>query len=161
DHGDPLYKTDGAFAGYIGSCVDITERREAEEAVAATYRHLKLAMSARRLIAWTWDPHTNIVNTSENLQEICGLSRIYTREHGESFLHREDRSRHGAIVDHAVKHRTPYESVFRLVRPDNGQTVWLDLRAVPVTDGDGRLTLSGVAIDITERKRGEQDLRAS
>jgi PAS domain S-box-containing protein len=31
DHGVPRYTPEGTFAGYIGSCVDITERKEAEE----------------------------------------------------------------------------------------------------------------------------------
>jgi PAS domain S-box-containing protein len=162
DHGVPLNGPDGGFAGYIGSCVDITERREAEEAVAATYRHLKLAMSAGRMAAWTWDPHKDVVSLSENFREICGVSRIADRKQGESLLHPDDRSRHGEIVDFAVKHGTPYQSVVRLVRPDNGQIVWLDLRAVPVTDIDGHVTtLSGLAIDITKRKQGEADLLAS
>src|SRR5262249_48881316 len=123
----------------VGSCIDITERREAEESVAATYRHLKLAMSAGRMAAWAWDPHKDIVSTSENLREICGLSSIDGREHGESLLHPEDLSRHSEIVDYAVKHGTRYQSIFRVVRPDNGQIVWLDVRAVPVTDSDGHI----------------------
>jgi PAS domain S-box-containing protein len=159
DNGVPLYGTHGEFFGYIGSCIDISERRAAEESVAAAYRHLTLAMSAGRMVAWTWDPYTDVVTTSENLQEICGLSSIESREHGTSLLHPEDRGRHNQLVDHAVTHRTPYQSVVRLIRPDNGQVVWLDVRAVPVKDSDGNLTkLSGVAIDVTERKQSEQAL---
>ncbi|HUO81967.1 MAG TPA: ATP-binding protein [Gammaproteobacteria bacterium] len=33
DNGVPLYGADGAFTGYIGSCIDITERKVAEEAL--------------------------------------------------------------------------------------------------------------------------------
>jgi PAS domain S-box-containing protein len=162
DNGLPLYGADAEFCGYIGSCIDITERRKAEESVAETCRHLNLAMSAGRMAAWTWDPHKDVVSTSENFREICGVSSIDGRRHGESLLHPEDLGRHSEIVDYAVKHGTPYQSVFRMIRPDNGQIVWLDLRAVPVIDSDGHLTtLSGVAIDISERKRGEQDLLAS
>jgi PAS domain S-box-containing protein len=162
DNGVPLYGADAEFCGYIGSCIDITERKEAEESAAAAYCQLKLAMSAGRMAAWAWDPHKNVVSTSENFLEICGVSSIVGREHGESLLHPEDRSRHSKIVDHALKHGTPYQSVFRLVRPDNGQVVWLDLRGVPVTNSDGHVTtLSGVAIDITERKRAEDALRQS
>jgi PAS domain S-box-containing protein len=160
DNGVPLYGTDAEFCGYIGSCIDITERREAEKSVAETYRHLKLAMSAGRMVAWTWDPRTDVVSTSESFREICGASGIDGREHGESLLHPEDLSRHSEIVDDALEHGTPYQSVFRMVRPDNGQVVWLDLRAVPVTDSGGYVTaLSGVAIDITERKQAEQTLQ--
>jgi PAS domain S-box-containing protein len=160
DNGAPLYETDGAFAGYVGSCIDITERREAEEEVAATYRHLKLAMSAARMAAWTYDLHKDIASTTENLREIYGLASVDGLEHGMSLVHSEDRSRHRETVAHAVNHGTPYHSVFRIIRPDNGQVVWLDERAVPVTGGDGQLAaLSGVVVDITERKRSEQALR--
>jgi PAS domain S-box-containing protein len=45
DRGVPVYEPDGAFAGYIGSCIDITERVEAREALAraqeAQIRHLQ------------------------------------------------------------------------------------------------------------------------
>jgi PAS domain S-box-containing protein len=162
DNGVPLYGADGDFSGYIGSCMDITERRQAEQAIGETYRHLNLAMSAGRMAAWTWEVQTDVVSTSETLQEICGVSSLHGREHSESLLHPEDLKRHHEIVDDALKHGTPYQSVFRLVRPDNGQLVWLDVRAVPVTDSDGHVkTLSGVAIDITERKQAEEALRQS
>jgi PAS domain S-box-containing protein len=162
DNGVPLYGADAEFCGYVGSCIDITERRQAEESVAETYRHLKLAISAGRMAAWTWDPHKDVVSTSENFREICGVSSIDGREHGESLVHPDDLGRHSEIVDDALRNGTPYELVFRLVKPDSGQVIWLDVRAVPVTDSDGHVTtLSGVAIDITERKRAEEALRQS
>lgn len=34
DYGVPRVNIDGSFAGYIGSCIDITERKKAEEAIA-------------------------------------------------------------------------------------------------------------------------------
>ena len=36
DRGVPFTTDDGEFAGYIGSCVDVTERREAQQALART-----------------------------------------------------------------------------------------------------------------------------
>jgi PAS domain S-box-containing protein len=162
DNGVPLYGAGAAFCGYIGSCIDISERREAEKSLAETYRHLRLAMSAGRMAAWTWDPCKNVVSTSENLRELCGVSSIESREQGASLVHPDDRNRHSEIIDHAVKHGAPYQSVFRMIRPDNGHIIWLDVRAVPVADSDGHVTtLSGVAIDVTERKRAEEALRQS
>src|SRR5262249_48443426 len=125
-----------------------------------TYGHLKRAMSAGGMVAWTWDPQEDVVSTSESFREICGVSSVDGTEHADSLLHPEDLSRHSEIVDDALKQGTPFQSVFRMIRPDNGQVVWLDLRAVPVTDSAGHVTaLSGVAIDITERKQAEQTLQ--
>jgi len=41
DNGVPRYEADGDFAGYIGSCVDITEQKLAEEALAQSYAEIK------------------------------------------------------------------------------------------------------------------------
>jgi PAS domain S-box-containing protein len=40
DIGVPRFAPDGSFAGYIGSCMDITERKVAEEAMASVSRRL-------------------------------------------------------------------------------------------------------------------------
>jgi PAS domain S-box-containing protein len=37
DRGVPFNNANGVFAGYIGSCVDVTERREAQEALKAAH----------------------------------------------------------------------------------------------------------------------------
>jgi PAS domain S-box-containing protein len=161
DNGVPLYGSDGGFTGYIGSCIDITERREAEESVAATYRQLKFAMSAARMAAWTWDPRNDVASNLENFSEIYGLASVNGIENGMALVHPEDRSRHRETIARAVERGTSYHSLFRIIRPDNGQIVWLDERAVPVLDRGGRITtLSGVVVDVTERKQAEQDILA-
>jgi PAS domain S-box-containing protein len=40
DIGVPRFHDDGSFAGYIGSCVDVTDRKHAEEALASVNRRL-------------------------------------------------------------------------------------------------------------------------
>jgi PAS domain S-box-containing protein len=40
DRGTPRYTADGGFAGYIGSCIDITERKQAEGTLARQARDL-------------------------------------------------------------------------------------------------------------------------
>jgi PAS domain S-box-containing protein len=41
DNGVPRYDASGAFAGYIGSCIDITEQKLAQEALARSYAEIK------------------------------------------------------------------------------------------------------------------------
>jgi PAS domain S-box-containing protein len=50
DFGVPRFNHDGSFAGYIGSCIDITERKRAEEAMATIGRRLIEAHEEER----TW-----------------------------------------------------------------------------------------------------------
>jgi PAS domain S-box-containing protein len=48
DIGIPKFDTDGSFAGYIGSAIDVTERRLAEEALSAISRRLIDAQEKER-----------------------------------------------------------------------------------------------------------------
>jgi PAS domain S-box-containing protein len=50
DFGVPRFNADGSFAGYIGSCIDITERKQAEETLATVGRRLIEAHEEER----TW-----------------------------------------------------------------------------------------------------------
>ena len=50
DKGVPRFNPDGTFAGYIGSCIDITERKLAEEAMSTMSRRLIEAHEEER----TW-----------------------------------------------------------------------------------------------------------
>lgn len=59
DHGQPLFSTQGEFRGYIGSCVDITERREAEE-------FQRYALSRERLLRQV----VEIINQSFDVLEV-------------------------------------------------------------------------------------------
>jgi len=49
DRGVPRFEPDGSFAGYIGSCVDITERKLAEEALSTIGRRLIDAQEQERM----------------------------------------------------------------------------------------------------------------
>jgi PAS domain S-box-containing protein len=46
DKGSPRFNSDGSFAGYIGSCIDITERKQAEEKIAQQAVLLDVATDA-------------------------------------------------------------------------------------------------------------------
>lgn len=49
DRGVPRFNSDGSFAGYIGSCIDITDRKLAEEALSSVSRRLIQAQEQERM----------------------------------------------------------------------------------------------------------------
>jgi PAS domain S-box-containing protein len=48
DHGVPMFTTGGVFAGYIGACLDVTERKRAEEALSKVSQKLIQAQEEER-----------------------------------------------------------------------------------------------------------------
>src|SRR3978361_972870 len=55
-----------------------------------------------------------------------------------------------------------YSATYRIVRPSDGQTRWIDVIAKIERDGDGRaLRLVGAHIDVTERMLAQEKLRES
>jgi PAS domain S-box-containing protein len=152
--GDELDK----LALTFNQMADTLHQRQTE--LAERERHLDLALQAARMVAWTWDPRKDQIATTDSFAEVYGLSPIQYAEQGFALLHPDDRERHSRIVTQAAAAQTPYHSEFRIIRPDNGQTVWLDERAVPIFDTVGNLQeFAGVVIDITERKQVNLALR--
>ena len=135
------------------------EQQRVQAVLQERERHLYLALQAARMVAWTWDTTENRVYTTDNLPDIYGVSAVEYAEQGFRMVHPDDIQRHQATVTQALKDLAAYRSEFRIVRPDNGQTVWIDERAVPIFDSAGRLQrLAGVVLDITDRKRAESEL---
>src|SRR4051794_1901002 len=84
---------------------------------------LGLALDSARMVAWTWDPRADRVETVGDLPSVYGVSAVEYAASGFALVHPEDVARHRDIVDRAVNSGQPYQSQFRITRPDNGQIV--------------------------------------
>src|SRR5262249_25507795 len=74
DIGIPRLVPDGSFAGYIGSVVDVTELRRAEQAVRESDERLRLAARAGKMFAYEWDAATDVLTRSGEAAEILGVN---------------------------------------------------------------------------------------
>ncbi|MEG4066354.1 PAS domain-containing protein [Microcoleus sp. Pol11C2] len=144
----------------IGVVWDITDRKLSEARVQESEENLRFALEAANTIAFTWDVVSGEVRRSSNAETQMGLgpdSTFGTFEQKKNAVHPEDRERFLADVDVALSGTGVYESEYRKVRPD-GSVIWLHDKGRVVFDASGTpLRLSGVAIDITDRKQLEYD----
>jgi len=133
------------------------ERLRAQEEARQSEKRLQLALDAAQMGTWEWQIAPDRSRWSDTSKAIFGLSNVpedFTLDRFLELLSPEDRASARAAVQRAIQDGTPYESEFRITRPD-GRTRWLLAKGVALFDRAGRPTrLIGVNADITERKLG-------
>jgi len=140
---------------------DISERRLAEERLRENEERLRLAQSSADMGVWDWEPSTGkAVFTPEN-ERIYGLppGTVMTYRHFSERVHPDDLARVEAERDAAIAGHRPFDVEFRIVRP-TGETRWLLAKGGAVYNAVGEVVrVFGVNVDITGRKRSEEQLR--
>ena len=159
DQGVPRYDAQGTFAGYIGSCVDVTELMTKDEALRQSEERMRLAAAAVNLGIWEWHLATNEIWATNARRAVLGWPSTgkVTFEDFMSQVHPDDRSRIRQTINDAVRDAKDYESEYRLVLPD-GIVRWMSTRGSIQFDSEGKPSrLLGISIDITARKQAELD----
>lgn len=75
DHGIPRFTPDGELLGYIGSCIDIHDRKQAEAALAANEARLRGFVEANVVGILYGDIYGNIHEANDELLRIIGYTR--------------------------------------------------------------------------------------
>jgi PAS domain S-box-containing protein len=161
DDGVPRYDTLGEFAGYIGSCVDITELLKKEEALREFEERVTLAAQAANLGVWEMNTTTNEIWMSDMARTLYQFDSTTRVDHAalQDRVHPEDRELRNSTVKTAVETQSEYEIEYRLSLPD-GTLRWIGGRGRCVTGRNRKgARLIGVSIDITPRKLAEAEAR--
>lgn len=142
---------------------DIDARKRAEERLAQSEERLRLAMEGAQIATFEWDIRAGRILWSQNLISLVGVDPAsFSDSYAffESLVHPEDRERVQAALAAAMESGS-YECDFRMIRHD-GSVRWTAARGTVQFDPDRRpLRMLGVDIEITERRRMEEALRAS
>ncbi len=163
-HFVPERQTNGDVLWH-GFFSDVSERKRAEEELHKKDRMLREAMQAARLVAWEGDL------TTQALQETGPVAELFLRPEGfahkdlpswAASVHPQDRDRVLARFESAVRGEEPYALEFRTTPNPAGDFHWIYAAGKVEWDSGGKpVRFRGVALDITERKRAEEDLRTS
>ncbi|NMG22671.1 hybrid sensor histidine kinase/response regulator, partial [Brasilonema bromeliae SPC951] len=162
DTGIPRFHSNGSFAGYIGSGIDITEQKQMLQALQDSEARLRLTLDAARMVTWDWNITTNNVVDYNPMEPLCDLPLGCNEHTFEAFLdavYFEDRDRVVAAIKDAIDNKKDYEVEFRLVSPDNALH-WIGNKGQVYYDQTGKpVRMVGVGMDITDRKQSEQKIR--
>jgi PAS domain S-box-containing protein len=141
---------------------DLIERRRAEHALRASEERVRIAQSAAKLGVFDWNIQTGVNTWSAELEELYGLatgSFAGTQSAWEKLVHPGDREIALKKVEEALNTGMPAEGEWRVIWPDGG-VHWLAGRFQVYRDERGIPTrMSGVNLEITARKKMENELR--
>jgi PAS domain S-box-containing protein len=153
----PRFSQSGEFLGHVGLSLDITERKQAEEALRESEERFRIMADSCPTGIWVTDAQgvTRFINRA--YREFCGVtSEQVERDEGQLLLHPDDAPEYAWKLQRAVRDHAPFRAEARFRRAD-GEWRWVELYAAPrFSPGGEFLGHVGTSKDITERKQTEQ-----
>ena len=144
---------------YQGIIRDISERKQAEEALHEREQDLLFAQKLAHIGSWVYYHETHQPIWSEEMYHIWGLDptkKAPNYDEHRKMIHPEDWQRFDDAVRDAVEIGNPYNLELRIVRPDGEERTIISM-CIPQLDKEGKvIKLTGTTQDITERKRVEK-----
>jgi len=155
---------DNQPAGLLSVVRDITERKQAQEAVQASEERFRQLADHINEVFWMSNvDRSKIIYVSPAYEEIWGQPRSNLYHSPQSWteaIHSDDRDR---VSENAKKRQVAgdYDEIYRIIRPD-GSIRWIHDRAFPIRDASGNIyRIVGTADDITKRKQAWDSLGES
>lgn len=150
--------------GVVCYFFDLSERRRAEMALLESQERFTAAQRAGNIGVWDWHAPSDQTYWSETMWGIYGLDepQASAEKLWENALHPEDAADARAkVFAQLTSGEATYRDEFRILRPD-GSVRWIESVARIFRDENGRaIRMSGVNLDITDRKRAELELQES
>jgi len=141
---------------------DLARQLQASEAdLREAQERMELAASAAELGVWVWDIVRNEIWITDKGRALFGFapSEELDIDRFRSAIHPEDRELVRQAVENSLHTGAGYEAEYRVVLPD-GQVRWMAGRGHVEFNSVGQpAQMRGASIDITERRRAEEQFR--
>jgi formate hydrogenlyase transcriptional activator len=152
----------GNIVECVGTDMDVTERKRAEEKLRRSEADLLEAQRISQTGSWKHDVLSGTVIVSPEVSRIFGVNPdedTSTTEFWLSRNHPDDQKRIQELFERSEIEKTDYEADYRIVLPD-GSIKHIHAVGHPVLNESGELVeFVGTAMDITERKQAEDKIR--
>jgi|GEM_PF-2542436 len=152
----------GNLDEFVGTVIDITERKRAEEALQRSQFYISEGQRVAHIGSWAFNPD-GFEYWSSELFRIYGLDpsgKPPTVEEYLALVHPEDRAFMKQAIAKMLDNHLAFDFTKRIVRPD-GQTRRIRCVGVPVTEAGSFQGFLGTGMDVTEQERLTEDLRLS
>jgi len=160
----PTKSEAGSITGLVLSLRETTAYKQVELARNSYSEQLKVALEAANAGAWTWNMKTGELNWSRELFVLLGLDPETSEasfDTWQQLMHPDDLEIARHAIEQSLLSRTKLLDETRVVLPD-GTFRWIRTQGYPEYDETGTpVRMSGISIDISERKQYEESLKQS
>lgn len=165
----PLLDKNGALLGYRGVDIDVTARKQAEEALResetrARAIHDNLPGGLVYQVDTGEDGRQRqFTFISQGVETLHGIAVAEAMQDAQAIygqVAQEDLPRLVELEERAIAAMAPFQAEVRIRLP-SGQTRWSLFASAPRRLPNGHLLWDGIELDITERKQAEEALRQS
>jgi len=159
----PIISKEGRVTGIVGISRDITEGKQAEEALAYERDLLHALMNNIPDAIYFKDAKSRFTRTNKAHAQMIGVadSKAAIGKTDFDFYAEEFAREAYADEQEIVKTGKPLVNKIEKIRRSNGFFQWVSASKVPITDEIGRVIgIVGISRDVTERKRMEEELRS-
>ncbi|WP_224447852.1 PAS domain-containing protein [Haloprofundus salilacus] len=154
----PVLNDEGEVEAVTGTTRDITERKEAEEALQESKERFQALINASSDVVYRVSPDWGEIHRLKGKEFIADIHES-TSNWLDKYIHPDDQKHVMEAVDEAIRTKSAFELEHQVEQVD-GSLGWTFSRAVPMLDEDGDIVeWIGMASDITERKQYEWELK--
>lgn len=145
---------------------DITERKEAEDALRSSEMNLKKAQVIANIGNWIWHISSGLLEASDQVYTILGIEKETFPgnliEITKKSIHPDDRETVNRLISESIHQKKPVPAEFRIIRKDGTiRTIWVETSELAYDKKGIPTSLNGTIQDITERKKSEKLLHDS
>ncbi len=159
----PHQNPGGTVRSIRSSLIDITARKNMEEALRESRERLSLAANATQIGMYDWNVLAGESLWTQQYEIIFGYSSTTTTTTRHPYrdwadrVHPADLTRIEERLMHSMAEHLYFEDEYRVVWPD-GSIHWIEEKGKPYYDETGKVVrMLGTLRDITERKQSEQE----
>ncbi len=157
-----LYDEQGRITGHFGVQLDVTEHKRAEKTICESEEKFRQIAESMEEVFWLRNAdNSEMIYVNPAYEKVWGRSCQSLYDNPQSFIDTIYDADKPAVFAEFERYMNSggFDLEYRIVRPD-GDIRWVRAQSFPVRNEEGEVIRhTGIAVDITERKRSEAILR--